>query len=120
MKCKCQAMPDCLNYGEEQVFAKDFELVGSRDWLRLYRCHGCDTYWQLDVDDRSDWAIKVPASADWESFDDKPFRRAFIVRTHGGEGDEICLWDRCRNRVLKNMAICVDHAFPEFSQEKMG
>jgi hypothetical protein len=83
-------MPDCLNYGEEQVFTKDFKLVGSRDWLRLYRCHVCDTYWQLDVDDRSDWAIKVPASEDWKLFDGKPFGRAFIVRTHGGEGDEIC------------------------------
>ena len=113
-------MPSCLHYGEEQVFTKDFELAGSRDWLRLYRCHACGTYWQLDVEDRSDWAIKVPAPEEWESFDDRPLRRAFVVRTHGGEGDEVCLWEGCENHVLKDMAICVDHAFPEFSQGPIG
>jgi len=116
MKCDCGAMPECLNYGPEKVFTKNFELVASRDWLRLYHCRDCGTYWQLDVDDRSDWAIKVLKPTEWDTFDDRPMRRAFIVRSHGGEADDMCIWAGCKNHVLKNMAICVDHAFPEFSQ----
>lgn len=116
MSCKCADMPNCVNYGEsEKEFVRTFELVDERPWLRLYRCLNCDTHWQLDVDDRSDFAIKVPKPDQWPNFDDKPYRREFFIRFHGGEGEAQCNWSGCHQRALKGMAICVDHTYPEFS-----
>jgi hypothetical protein len=118
MTCRCADLPSCLNYGEsEKEFVRWFELVAERDWQRLYRCRHCKIFWQLDVGDRSDFAIKAVPPDQWPHFDDKPFRRDFFIRFHGGEDDEKCTWTRCNNRVLHNMAICVDHAYPEFAPE---
>ncbi len=112
--CRCKDLPTCVRYGEpEKAFVEGFELLDSRPWLRLYGCRECGVRWQLDVDDRSNLAIKVPNTELWKSFNDRPVRRAYFIDEHGGEGEETCLWAGCKNRVLKYMAICVDHAFPE-------
>ena len=139
MPCQCAELPSCVNYGElEREFVRWFEVVAEHTWVRLYRCLHCDTHWQLDFDDRSDFAIKVAAPhswldlirsgrfgralttlakvmENWPDFDDKPYRREYFVRSHGGESDRQCTWAGCRNRALKDMAICVDHAYPEFA-----
>jgi hypothetical protein len=72
-------------------------------------------YWQLDVDDRADFAIKVPQSENWSSFNDLPYRREFFIQFHGGVSTKKCTWARCNQLALQNMAICVNHAYPEFS-----
>lgn len=116
MPCQCAELPSCVNYGElEREFVRWFEVVAEHTWVRLYRCLHCNTHWQLDFNDRSEFAIKVPEPENWPDFDDKPYRREYFVRTHGGESDRQCTWAGCRSRALKDMAICVDHAYPEFA-----
>lgn len=116
MQCKCTELQNCTNYGEsEEEFVRDFEFVDEQPWLRLYRCKSCNTYWQLDVGDRSDFAIKVAQPENWLEFDDCPFRREFFVRFHGGEEQHKCIWAGCQNPALKGMAICVNHAYPEIN-----
>lgn len=116
MTCQCAELPNCVTYGDSETeFVRLFEFVDQQPWLRLYCCRYCHTLWRLDVDDRSNFAIKIPEANDWAEFDAKPLIRDFIIRFHGGEGLDQCKWANCQNRVLKNMALCVDHAFPEFS-----
>lgn len=116
MLCNCANLPSCVSYGgSEEEFCSGFKLVSEREWLRLYQCCGCNKYWQLDVDGRSDFAIKVSQPEMWGSFDDRPYRREFFIKFHGGEGTGKCSWARCNRSALQNMAICVDHAYPEFS-----
>jgi hypothetical protein len=116
MPCDCANLSSCVSYGEsEKEFCSSFDLISERPWLRLYQCRECKTYWQLDVDDRSDFAIKVSQPEIWPAFDDRPYRREFFIQFHGGVGSKKCTWARCNQPALQNMAICVDHAYPEFS-----
>ena len=113
--CNCEALSNCVNYGEsEPDFTQGFELIGQQPWLRLYRCRACGTRWQLDVDDRSDFAIKVPTGCEWPGFDDRLYRREFFVSFHGGVQQAKCMQMGCDNRALMGMALCVRHAYPEF------
>lgn len=116
MQCCCAELDECVGYGEsESEFCSGFTLIDERPLQRLYRCEHCATHWQLDVDDRSGFAIKVAQPENWPTFNDLPYRRGFFIRFHGGEGEKNCLWAKCPNRALVDMAICVDHAYPEFS-----
>ena len=116
MLCKCGQLQDAISCGEsEEAFVKRFQLVAERPYLRLYRCRHCGTHWQLDFGDRSDLAIKVADPEHWETFDDRPFRRGFFIGFHGGEAAEQCCWAGCKRKVLKDKAICVDHAYPEYA-----
>jgi len=116
MPCQCAELPNCINYEEAgSKFVRSLELVAEGAWARLCRCLHCNTHWQLDVDHRSDLAIKITKPDNWPKFDDKPYRREYFMRLHGGEGDAQCTWPGCRNRALKDIAICVDHAYPEFA-----
>lgn len=118
MKCECAEMDSCVAYGEsEQDFSSNCTLISQRPSLRLYQCNHCLTYWQLDVDDRSDFAIKVSEPEEWSSFDDMPYRKAFFTKFHGGESDRPCIYALCRKLALEEMAICVEHAYPEFSAD---
>jgi hypothetical protein len=108
-----------VGYGEsEESFVRWFEFLSEAPYLKLYRCRHCGTLWKLDVGDRSDFAIKIPSISGWESFDDRPARRQFFIDFHGGEGTEICCWAGCGGRVLNQMAICIDHAYPEFAPNR--
>ena len=116
MSCDCGNLPNCIKHSETgENFPRVLEPIAERQWLRLYRCTQCDTHWQLDVDDRSDFAIKVPEPDKWPDFDDKPYRREYFIRFHGGEGKNLCTWVGCRKQALMDMPICVDHAYPEFA-----
>jgi hypothetical protein len=116
MHCKCANLDDCVGYGESEAkFVEGFLLIAERPYLRLYRCQYCGAHWKLDVDDRSDFAIKIPAAENWEQFDDRPVLRQFFIRFHDGEGLDKCLWAGCTGNVLKGKAICVDHAYPEYA-----
>jgi hypothetical protein len=116
MPCNCRDLDDCVGYGESEAkFVEHFLLVAEQPYLRLYRCQNCGTHWKLDVDDRSDFAIKVPSAENWEQFDDSSILRQFFVRFHGGEGSQKCCWAGCTGNVLRGKLICVDHAYPEFA-----
>lgn len=118
MQCRCPELDDCVSYGEsEQDFCRGFTFLAERSLFRLYRCDRCQTSWQIDIDGRSDLAIKVPRPEQWSTFNDLPYRRGFFVRLHGGESDQECIWAKCSQPSLLGMAICVDHAYPEFSGE---
>lgn len=112
----CASLDDCVGYGESEAkFVENCLLIAEKPYLRLYRCKNCGTYWKLDVDDRSDFAIKIPGAENWEEFDDRPIRRQFFVRFHGGEGSDKCRWAGCKGNVLVGKLICVDHAYPEYA-----
>lgn len=116
MSCGCLSSERCVSFVEsEEEFCRGFTFISQRLELNLYQCRNCGTHWQIDTDGRSDLAIKVEHPDHWATFNDLPFRRDFFIRFHGGEGQTKCLWANCPNFTLMNMAICVDHAYPEFS-----
>jgi len=118
MNCKCNKLHRVEAHGHEvETFTAGFELIKKRLCLRLYRCDVCDTYWQIDYGDRSDLAIKVVEPELWDTFNDNPYRMEYFIRYHDGHGDKQCSYSGCEKPVLKNMAICENHAYPEFIEE---
>jgi hypothetical protein len=43
--------------------------------------------------------------------------RQMVIERHGGLGDATCLWHGCNNKVLRGMAFCPDHVYPQFADK---
>jgi hypothetical protein len=116
--CNCADLDDIVSCGdneeEEFIRPKLLRLLKEKPDGRLFVCPECDTCWHVDHMQRGPLAIKIQEPFGWESFDDRPLRLKYMVRFHGGYGEEQCRWRGCGNKVLKGMALCAHHAFPEF------
>ncbi len=121
MKCDCDQLEDIVNCGDDElqefIQPKALRFLREKPGRRLYSCPLCDTYWQVDHMERGPQAIKVAEPSNWERFDDRPYRLNFMERFHGGCGPDRCIWQGCSKFALKGMALCITHAYPEFSIE---
>lgn len=114
--CECEQLPRIFNYERFSSNLKDrLADVDARteDWLKLCVCRVCGQNWQLDVWDKHqiNCALKIDAPECWQTFDDKPFRLQLLVDSRGGFSEKICVMAGCRNRALKSLAYCPEHAF---------
>ena len=117
--CNCGRLEDIVSCGdnevEEFIRPKQLRFLKEKPRLRLYVCPECDTYWQVDHNDRGPLAIKVVEPFTWESFDDRPLRLKFMEQFHGGSSDNPCLWKGCGCKALVGMALCAQHAYSELA-----
>jgi hypothetical protein len=116
--CDCAQLEDIVDCGESEldefVLPRQLVFLRAGDVCRLYVCPECGIHWHVDDGLRAPQAIKVTDPSSWESFDDKPFRLRYWERYHGGSGTAKCMWRGCESRVLKGLAFCGRHAYPEF------
>jgi uncharacterized protein YlaI len=116
--CDCALLEEIVNCGDDEdlefIHPRRLRLLKEKPRVRLYICPECDSYWQVDHNERGPQAIKISDPFSWDTFDDRPHRMRFMERFHGGEGQETCLWQGCARRVLKGMSLCSHHAYPEF------
>jgi hypothetical protein len=116
--CDCLQLDEIVNCGDDEaefISPKGLRLLRERSDRGLYVCPECNTYWQVDHMQRGPQAIKVSDPFRWDSFDDKPARLKYMERHHGGCGSERCIWRGCEENALKDMVLCVRHAYPELS-----
>ena len=116
LNCRCSQLGDFVAVCVDDATFDAFTLVDDRIGAELRLCPDCGTRWQID-NDRSNLAIRVPATIEWPAFDDRPFRLAHMIKHHSGLSDSICIWAGCSHKCLNGKAICVHHAYPSLSNE---
>jgi hypothetical protein len=116
MSCQCRESPSAVRVSDPKQAPLDRAQLVERSvpqWAALYRCEACGQLWRLDlgveVDRCIPVAIKRASQLDW-AVDDMSERRDLYIREHGGLSDEPCAWAGCRERAVRGMKICAQHA----------
>jgi hypothetical protein len=95
---------------------KNMEQIKVGDWCYLVWCKNCGQLWQVDAWDKYSYGLAIKYSGtieDWKRLSDIDIRKEAMIINHGGLSDNECQWSRCKNKALKDMAICVEHAYKE-------
>ena len=116
--CTCLNQSDFfeIHPGQLEDFVADLVQLDERSPFRLYSCPSCGTLWIVDYWMRGPMAVRAAEREDWQDFDERPYRRQLVIEHHGGLGDATCLWRGCNNKVLRGMAFCPDHVYPQFAK----
>jgi hypothetical protein len=114
-KCRCQKLPDVVKIPDSQETLFPGGLVEEHvraNWTKLCRCAVCGSHWQLDEWDKYEevLAIRVVDTARWETFNDSPFRAAYLTEKMGGTSDQECAKAGCHAKALRGLAYCGQHA----------
>ncbi len=98
---------------QSSSWQNEFDLVAQRPFLFLRGCGKCGQLWQFDLIDKYQTclAIKIDTNVDWPTFDDKPVRLEYLIRSRGGVSDEECVMQGCKDFALYTLAYCPAHAF---------
>lgn len=124
---ECDALPGsfCLgtDWPRENFEARLVEV--SRDHRRdvgLYTCRRCGQAWRVDIGDRQEvpLAIKARQEGTWTRREDNDARIEYLLRSHGGEGNEKCVVSGCSARALRSKALCAKHAFRTGARWRTG
>jgi len=111
--CACDDVPP-VHYLDEapEGWVGGLPLVASAPWLTLRRCQTCRAYWAVDGWDKyaERVIVRVPSEDDWvERAQAIELRKALLLRSRGGAGEEACAWAGCGGRVVVGTVLCVDH-----------
>ena len=114
--CRCKDLNKCEEaLPTRDVFIKNFNKLDSNIefWTELFVCSNCNQHWIVEkgseVDRRSNKAYKIDTSENWKNYDTKPLLDEWTISQHGGLSDKECLRSGCKEKALKNMAVCIHH-----------
>lgn len=114
--CDCHEIETwCRGTRSDSPF-KNMEQIKVGDWCYLVRCKECNQLWQVDAWDKYSHGLAIKFSGaieEWERLSDIEIRKSAMIDNHGGLSDKECQWNKCRNKALNDMAICVEHAYEE-------
>ena len=104
---------------EQRLIAEGTDAGG---WIVLARCRDCGQQWRVDQPDKYqvDLAIKVPASRAWSAAEDRGVRLDYLIRSHGGESTDPCIWAGCPHHALRGVAMCAEHAYTRMGARARG
>jgi len=116
MNCECHQLPKAFNLERlPNRLRRRIEEIDFKDqgWVKLYKCYVCGQRWQLDEWDKYQvvCAIKIPETANWRAYDDKPDRLQLLLDSRGGLSENACVKAGCGNLALKSLAYCPAHAY---------
>ena len=116
--CDCQhrAAYFALHEDDIDAFVSGFDrLTHDRKVYQLFRCPACRTLWIVDDQSRGPMAVRARTEADINSFDERPYRRELVIKSHGGLSETKCMFIDCNNRALNGIVFCVDHQYPDYA-----
>ena len=121
--CSCSDRPEFFDLHPDEAlpdFLSDLVREGERHEAGhgLFRCSECNTLWIVDDLSRGPLAVRAASIDDFTHFDEKPYRRSLLIENHGGPGSEECLQAGCKKKALKDIVFCVDHAYPEYTDQR--
>ena len=114
--CDCQEIETWYKGTRSDSRFKNMEQIKVGDWCQLVRCKDCGQLWQVDEWDKYSHGLAIKYSGtikDWEKIPDMEVRKSAMIDNHGGLSEKNCQWQDCKNQALKDMAICVEHAYEE-------
>jgi uncharacterized Zn-finger protein len=128
--CNCEQRPAATSlYDFPEAWVNSLQVLAKtpQGRRRLLRCPYCGQRWQLDPDPknyspssalrgapRDKWpclALKVPSDTDWDHFDERPARIAYLIESRGGISSERCRWRDCTKLALHESAYCPEHTY---------
>ncbi len=112
--CNCKEQPtliDISNYHSE--FKSKLSQLEVGNWVLLMQCPDCNQLYKVDEWDKYQtcYAVKIPSSVDWESFDSESIIKEQMVQNRGGLTNEPCMWSGCDINQVKGSAFCVNHLY---------
>jgi len=114
--CDCQDIETWREGTRSDRPFKHMEQLKVGDWCYLVRCKECGQVWQVDTWDKYTHGLAIKYFGnieDWVRISDIEIRKSAMIVNHGGLSEKECQWQGCKNRALKDMAICVEHAYDE-------
>ena len=84
--------------------------VGEADqgWRSILRCPACGQYWLVDEFDKlqSLFAIKIDNPNKPGESELLEIHEQALLKKHGGESEQDCLFAGCGNKAVKGFALC--------------
>ena len=114
--CDCSKTEKWCKGTRSDLPYNNMEQIKVGDWCYLVHCKDCGQLWQVDAWDKYAHGLAIKffgAVEDWERLPDIEIRKTAMINNHGGLSDKDCQWSVCKNKALKDMAICVEHAYQE-------
>lgn len=112
----CLAVMSCPEPGSDEMRRALLEHLPQ---LADYALDGLPFFGEWDVQATLDPSPEHGSEPNWEKLklesEPSPTREQ-LVQEHGGLSEAICVWAGCDNRALANMAICFEHAYPEWAK----
>ena len=83
------------------------------DWVLLMQCPDCKQLYKVDEWDKYQtcYAVKIPVSENWVSFDSVSIIKEQMVKNRGGLTNDPCMWSGCEIKQVKGSAFCVNHLY---------
>ena len=118
-ECTCARLPQVLRGDEGNLPCETLTRVANTvdGWGFIYQCKVCGQSWRVDRFDKLqvNLSFKMHDQSDWTELDDRAMRIGYLIRSRGGNGDEMCQWVGCNIPALKSLAFCANHAYGEMS-----
>lgn len=112
--CNCNDQPNLFDISNNNSdFKSKLNQLEIGDWVLLMQCPDCKQLYKVDEWDKyqTSYAIKLPSSKNWESFDSKSMIKEKMVKDRGGLSKEKCMWAGCHIKQVKGSAYCVNHLY---------
>jgi hypothetical protein len=95
------------------------EKLETGNWIHLYRCRECGQNWRVNERDKYQvqFAVKIADVTRWKEFDSTSLQKQYLLETHGGLTEEVCIWAGCGQNRLKGVVYCVDHLYATGARE---
>ena len=113
MDCLCDWQSNAFEVWPDDVeqFVAKYTLHEDQRGIRLYHCEACGQWWLIDIESRSNIAVKLTSPAARSQIDLNVIREQIRTEQSGGLGDEICRWRECNDRVVSGTSLCSRHLF---------
>ena len=112
--CNCEEQPTLIEISNNHSDLKSkLKQVDVGNWVLLMQCPSCKQLYKVDEWDKYQtcYAVKIPSSENWETFDSEPLIKNQMIQNRGGLTNDPCMLAGCNIKQVKGSAYCVDHLY---------
>ena len=112
--CNCKEQPALIDISNNHSeFKSKLSQLDVGDWVLLMQCPDCKQLYKVDEWDKYQtcYAVKIPVSEKWESFDSESVIKEKMIQNRGGLTNDPCMWAGCEFKQVKGSAFCVNHLY---------
>ena len=112
--CNCKEQPSLIDISNNHSdFKSKLNQLDVGDWVLLMQCPNCKQLYKVDEWDKyqTSYAVKVPTSKNWETFDSESLIKEQMIQHRGGLANDSCMRVGCNIKQVKGSAYCVHHLY---------
>lgn len=114
MGCVCAEIPEIAYYEDlSKDLFESLDKIETKGWFELFQCRECKQYWRINVWDKyqTQFAVKLNSTDNWQNFDESRLVKGLIVKKRGGLQEKSCIMKDCKNKRVRGLVYCIDHAY---------